>query len=205
VRYVHSDIDTVERVEIIRDLRRGEFDVLVGINLLREGLDMPELHSKGGSEICLTQPYPKAQLLRHWLEAREVVDIATFLDIAIALSDCLAERHQHTLIHKGIKPSNILIEEDPVRIQIIDDVRVLDGMMISQFIQDQQYRRQSLPYIAPEQTGRIRMDIDYCCDLYAVGTVLYECLSGEPLFYSDDALDIIQSIIAPIWRKNPGH
>ena len=43
VRYLHSDIDTVERVEIIRDLRMGEFDVLVGINLLREGLDMPEV------------------------------------------------------------------------------------------------------------------------------------------------------------------
>jgi excinuclease ABC subunit B len=43
VRYLHSDIDTVERVEIIRDLRLGVFDVLVGINLLREGLDMPEV------------------------------------------------------------------------------------------------------------------------------------------------------------------
>ncbi len=43
IRYLHSDIDTVERVEIIRDLRMGEFDVLVGINLLREGLDMPEV------------------------------------------------------------------------------------------------------------------------------------------------------------------
>ena len=43
VRYLHSDIDTVERVEIIRDLRLGEFDALVGINLLREGLDMPEV------------------------------------------------------------------------------------------------------------------------------------------------------------------
>lgn len=43
VRYLHSDIDTVERVEIIRDLRLGEFDVLIGINLLREGLDMPEV------------------------------------------------------------------------------------------------------------------------------------------------------------------
>ena len=42
-RYLHSDIDTVERVEIIRDLRKGEFDALVGINLLREGLDMPEV------------------------------------------------------------------------------------------------------------------------------------------------------------------
>ena len=43
VRYLHSDVDTVERVEIIRDLRMGEFDVLVGINLLREGLDLPEV------------------------------------------------------------------------------------------------------------------------------------------------------------------
>jgi excinuclease ABC subunit B len=42
VRYMHSDTDTIERIEIIRDLRLGEFDVLVGINLLREGLDIPE-------------------------------------------------------------------------------------------------------------------------------------------------------------------
>ena len=43
VRYLHSDIETIERVEIIRDLRKGAFDVLVGINLLREGLDLPEV------------------------------------------------------------------------------------------------------------------------------------------------------------------
>ena len=42
VRYLHSDIDTLERIEIIQELRLGEFDVLVGINLLREGLDIPE-------------------------------------------------------------------------------------------------------------------------------------------------------------------
>ena len=42
VRYLHSDIDTLERIEIMRDLRMGVFDVLVGINLLREGLDIPE-------------------------------------------------------------------------------------------------------------------------------------------------------------------
>jgi excinuclease ABC subunit B len=47
VRYIHSDIDTIERTEIIRDLRRGVFDVLVGINLLREGLDLPEVSLVG--------------------------------------------------------------------------------------------------------------------------------------------------------------
>ena len=43
VKYLHSDIETLERVEILRDLRLGKFDVLVGINLLREGLDLPEV------------------------------------------------------------------------------------------------------------------------------------------------------------------
>jgi excinuclease ABC subunit B len=43
VRYLHSDVETVERMEIIRDLRLGKFDAIVGINLLREGLDMPEV------------------------------------------------------------------------------------------------------------------------------------------------------------------
>ncbi len=42
-RYIHSDVDTIERVEIMRDLRLGLFDVLIGINLLREGLDLPEV------------------------------------------------------------------------------------------------------------------------------------------------------------------
>ena len=47
MRYLHSEIDTLERLEIIRDLRLGVFDVLVGINLLREGLDIPEVSACG--------------------------------------------------------------------------------------------------------------------------------------------------------------
>ena len=43
VRYLHSEIDTIERIQIMRDLRLGEYDVLVGVNLLREGLDLPEV------------------------------------------------------------------------------------------------------------------------------------------------------------------
>jgi excinuclease ABC subunit B len=62
VRYMHSDIDTLERIEIIRDLRLGAFDVLVGINLLREGLDIPEVragrHSRRrqGRASCAPRP-----------------------------------------------------------------------------------------------------------------------------------------------------
>ena len=49
VRYLHSEVDTIQRIEIIRDLRLGEFDVLVGINLLREGLDLPRSRSSRSS------------------------------------------------------------------------------------------------------------------------------------------------------------
>ena len=70
VRYLHSDIDTVERVEIIRDLRLGEFDVLVGINLLREGLDMPEkldrkidIANLSGIDLFLAKTYNENLLL----------------------------------------------------------------------------------------------------------------------------------------------
>ena len=48
-RYLHSEVETLERVRILRDLRRGEFDVLIGINLLREGLDLPEVSLRGHS------------------------------------------------------------------------------------------------------------------------------------------------------------
>ena len=61
VRYMHYDIDTIERMEIIRDLRLGEFDVLVGINLLREGLDIPE-RGKGGILTVLPVAYGEADV-----------------------------------------------------------------------------------------------------------------------------------------------
>ena len=58
VRYLHSDIDTLERIEIMRDLRLGVFDVLVGINLLREGLDIPECAHSGISSPSLKRLIP---------------------------------------------------------------------------------------------------------------------------------------------------
>jgi excinuclease UvrABC helicase subunit UvrB len=68
VRYLHSDIDTVERVEIIRDLRLGVFDVLVGINLLREGLDIPILLPF----VCRI-PLQNLLLLRRYLKYQQLV------------------------------------------------------------------------------------------------------------------------------------
>lgn len=120
VRYLHSDIDTVERVEIIRDLRLGEFDVLVGINLLREGLDMPEVSlvavldaDKEGflrSEQSLIQTIGRAA--RH-INGRAILygDVVTgSMQRAIDETDRRRQRQQdfnkaHNLVPKGIVKS----------------------------------------------------------------------------------------------------
>ena len=160
------------------------------------GLFMPELQTTGNKHLQLVQAYPQGQLLRAWLAERKSVDIKTVLEIAIALADCLVNRHRAAFVHKAIKPNNILIQEHPIRIQLLDEVQVLDSVLLSQFVNHPHYRRETLPYVAPEMSGRIHTTIDYYSDLYSVGIVLYECLIGEPPFLSDDPLSIIHSHLA---------
>ena len=168
-----------------------------------ETVVIPELRFDNDKTLQLIQPAPKGLSLRAWLQQKwlqqnKQVDIATVLELGIALVDCVVLRHQAALIHKAIKPNNILIQEHPIRVELVDEIRVIDDMQLSQLIQNDQYRCETLPYRAPEQTGRIRMNIGYHTDLYSIGAVLYECVMGQPPFMSEDALAIIYSHLAEI-------
>ena len=118
VRYLHSDIETVERVEIIRDLRLGEFDVLVGINLLREGLDMPEVSlvaildaDKEGflrSERSLIQSIGRAARNVNGRAILYADRITGSMQRALDVTDCRREKQMAHNKRHGITPLGIV-------------------------------------------------------------------------------------------------
>jgi len=134
-RYLHSDIDTLERVEIVQDLRKGEFDVLVGINLLREGLDIPEVSlvavldaDKEGflrNTTSLVQTIGRAA--RH-VEGRAILygdRITASMQAAIDETDRRREvQHAHNLAH-GITPESIRKAVESPLAALLDGERVL--------------------------------------------------------------------------------
>ncbi|MGE0392226.1 MAG: excinuclease ABC subunit UvrB [Vicinamibacterales bacterium] len=130
VRYLHSDVDTLERVEILRDLRKGVFDVLVGINLLREGLDLPEVSlvaildaDKEGflrSAGSLIQTSGRAA--RH-VEGRVLMYADTVTD---SMKHCLAETERRRAAQAaynaahGITPTSVIRGIDDARLSVYD-------------------------------------------------------------------------------------
>lgn len=126
------------------------------------------------------------------------LDLGEVLAIALQLSDILHDLVQHRVVHKDIKPANILIHPESKQVKLIDFSIASLLPKETQEIQSANLLEGTLAYLAPEQTGRMNRGIDYRADLYALGVTLYQLLTGKLPFEADDPLELMHCHIAKL-------
>ncbi|MEH2280350.1 MAG: AAA family ATPase [Nostoc sp.] len=137
--------------------------------------------------------------LRDWMN-REMGDnqhtLTEFLDIAIALSNILDGLYRYRVIHKDIKPANILINPQTKQVKLIDFSIASLLPRETREIYSPNVLEGTLAYLSPEQTGRMNRGIDYRSDYYSLGITFYELLTGHLPFQSHDPMELVHCHIA---------
>jgi len=181
VRYMHSDVETLERIELIRDLRLGVYDVLVGINLLREGLDIPECGlvaildaDKEGflrSETSLIQTIGRAARNAEGRVILYADSITGSMERAMAETSRRREKQEAYNVEHGITPASVkrnvtdivghLASRDQVTVDTgIEDVPHLVGHNLRAYIEDiEKQMRKAAADLEFEEAGRLRDEI----------------------------------------------
>lgn len=122
--------------------------------------------------------------------------LGDFFVIACKLAQILDKVHEAGIIHGGVKPHNVLVDAGTFDLRLIDFISALDVRDVSHFIHDLGFIKETLSYTSPEQTGRINHRVGFSSDLYSLGVMFYEMLTGRLPFFSDDPLELIHSHLA---------
>ena len=124
------------------------------------------------------------------------LSLTELLEIAIQLTTILHELYQNRVIHKDIKPANILIHPETKEIKLIDFSIASLLPKETEEVKHPNVLEGTLAYIAPEQTGRMNRGIDYRTDFYAFGVTLFELLTGQLPYESNDLMELVHCHIA---------
>ncbi|MEG4147005.1 AAA family ATPase [Microcoleus sp. Pol12B5] len=122
--------------------------------------------------------------------------INEFLPIAIQIANSLDGLYRHHIIHKDLKPANILINPASKQVKLIDFSIASLLPRQTQEIQNPNLLEGTLPYISPEQTGRMNRGIDYRTDFYSLGVTFYELLTRQLPFQSEDPIELVHCHLA---------
>nr|MCU0568292.1 AAA family ATPase [Oculatellaceae cyanobacterium Prado106] len=129
---------------------------------------------------------------------QQPLDLKTVLAIALQVAEILHDLHQARVIHKDIKPANLLIHPESQQIKLIDFSIATLLPKETPEIKNPNGLEGTLAYLAPEQTGRMNRSIDYRADFYAFGVTLYELLTGVLPFPSTDPLELVHCHLAQL-------
>ncbi|MEH2183629.1 ATP-binding sensor histidine kinase [Nostoc sp.] len=136
--------------------------------------------------------------LKEWGVRGSVESLMEFLNIAIALCNILDILYRDRIIHKDIKPANILINPETKQIKLIDFSIASLLPRETQTLISPNVLEGTLAYISPEQTGRMNRGIDYRTDFYSLGVTFYELLTGKLPFDSKDMMELVHCHIAKL-------
>ncbi|MHC5893556.1 AAA family ATPase [Nostoc sp.] len=138
--------------------------------------------------------------LEQWIHKRPDIfcpmPLSTFLGIAIAMSDILGRIHAANVIHKDINPGNIVLNLDTGVVKIIDFGIATQFNRTNPTFKNPDVLEGTLPYLSPEQTGRMNRLLDYRSDFYSLGVTFYELLTGHLPFSTRDILELVHCHIA---------
>ena len=129
-------------------------------------------------------------------EPLEGLPINEFLPMAIQIANSLDGLYRHHVIHKDLKPANILINPTTKEVKLIDFSIASLLPRQTQEIQNPNVLEGTLPYISPEQTGRMNRGIDYRTDFYSLGVTFYELLARQLPFQTDDPIELVHCHLA---------
>ncbi len=133
--------------------------------------------------------------LRDYAQERSLT-LVEILEIAIQIADILDGLYRNRVIHKDIKPANVLIHPETKQVKLIDFSIASLLPKETQEIQNPNVLEGTLAYISPEQTGRMNRGIDYRTDFYSLGATFYELLTGKLPFECDDPMELVHCHIA---------
>ncbi|QRK12748.1 AAA family ATPase [Archangium violaceum] len=134
--------------------------------------------------------------LRQLLDERGPLDVTTFLDFAVRISAALGHIHHHGVIHKDIKPQNIIVNPTTGVLKLTD-FSLAVGLSLEVVPPEiPTHLTGTLAYMAPEQTGRMNRGVDYRADLYALGATFFELLTDRRVFTTNTPLELLHAHVA---------
>ncbi|NEQ39938.1 MAG: AAA family ATPase [Okeania sp. SIO3I5] len=164
-------------------------------NLNFPGIVKPISLEKSGNGYALIMEDIGAVSLKTYL-TNQKLNLANFIELAISIVEILEDLYHHQIIHKDIKPSNIVINPDTKDVKLIDfSISTLLPRETQEII-NPNVLEGTLAYMSPEQTGRMNRGIDYRSDFYSLGITFYEIITNQLPFFSNDPIELVYFHIA---------